>query len=148
VAIFFSRPEAQDRHEKSPPEECFNVSPAKAEEKRTVTLKIHEGFKRELDAYLTFGGKMGEPFAQRIIKLYPDSSKRIGSKRDEWRLHRYDTVCLSFPFFLLLVPLRGDNLQRGDGDNFHVYVLAVKSCIAPCLLFRHCLYTKNHPDLT
>ena len=73
---FFSRPEARDRHEKDRPDECFNVSPAKAEEKRTVTLHVHEGFKREIDEYLRFGGKMGEPFCQRIKKLYPDSSKR------------------------------------------------------------------------
>ena len=73
---FFSRPEARKRHEERPPKECSLVSPAKAEEKRVVTLKVHEGYMRELDAYLMFGGKMGEPFVQRIIKLYPDSSKR------------------------------------------------------------------------
>ena len=73
---FFSRPEARDRHEKSRPDECSDVSPAKAEEKRTVTLHVHEGFKEEIDAYLRFGGEMGELFSQRIKKLYPESSKR------------------------------------------------------------------------
>jgi len=77
---FFSRPEARDRHEQSPPEECLKVSPAKAEEKRTVTLHVHEGFKEEINTYLRFGGKMGELFSQRIKKLYPDSSKR-GSRQ-------------------------------------------------------------------
>jgi len=77
---FFSRPEARDRHEEKPPKECSNVSPAKAEEKRTVTLHVHEGFKTEIDGYLRFGGKMGELFCQRIKKLYPDSSKR-GSRQ-------------------------------------------------------------------
>ena len=77
---FFSRREARDRHEKSPPKECSNISLAKAAEKRMVTLQVHGGFKKELDAYLTSGGKMGEPFSQRIMKLYPDSSKR-GSRQ-------------------------------------------------------------------
>jgi len=138
------------------PEERFNVSLAKAEEKRRVTLKLHEGFKRELDAYLMFGGKTGclSPEGSSSCPRTPrregaDSS--IGSKRDEQRRHRYDTVCLSFPFSRLLVPLRRESLQCGDGINFHVYVvLATKSCIAACLLFRHCLYTRNNPasDLT
>ena len=77
---FFSRPEARKRHEESPPKECSMVSPAKAEEKRAVTLRVHEEYTMELDAYLKFGGTMGESFIQRIIKLYPDSSKR-GSRQ-------------------------------------------------------------------
>jgi hypothetical protein len=77
---FFSRPEARDRHETKRPKQCFNVSPEKAEEKRLVTLREHEGYKIELEAFLTFGVKMGELFCHRIKRLFPDSSKR-GSRQ-------------------------------------------------------------------
>ena len=77
---FFSRPEARDRHEEKRPKQCFNVSAERAEEKRLVTLREHEGYKIELEAFLTFGVKMGELFCHRIKRLFPDSSKR-GSRQ-------------------------------------------------------------------
>lgn len=50
---------------------CTDVSPAKAEEKQMVTSQVFEGFKREQDAYLKFGGKMGEPFARENHEVVP-----------------------------------------------------------------------------
>ena len=73
---FFGRPDARDRHEDKETQACRSVSPAKAEEKRRVTSQLFEEHQREVDAYLRFGGKAVEPFAQKIMRLYPDSSKR------------------------------------------------------------------------
>jgi hypothetical protein len=73
---FFGRPDARDRHEDKETKGCRSVSPAKAEEKRRVTSQLFEEHQREVDAYLRFGGKVVEPFAQKIMRLYPDSSKR------------------------------------------------------------------------
>jgi len=50
-----------------------------------VTLKVHDGFKRELYAYLMFGGETGEPFAQRILQLSPDSSKRESRQQKRFK---------------------------------------------------------------
>jgi len=77
---FFARPDACKRHEEKPPTACTIVSPAEAEEKRRVTLEVFGGYQRELDAHLRFGGTLGEPFVQRIMNLYPKSSKR-GSRQ-------------------------------------------------------------------
>jgi len=77
---FFARPDACKRHEEKPPTACTIVSPAEAEQKRRVTLEVFEGYQRELDAHLRFGGTLGESFVQRIMKLYPKSSKR-GSRQ-------------------------------------------------------------------
>ena len=73
---FFGRPDARDRHEDKETQACRSVSPAKAEEKRRVTSRLFEEHQREVDAYLRFGGKAVEPFAQKVMRLYPDSSKR------------------------------------------------------------------------
>jgi hypothetical protein len=79
-ADFFARQDACRRHEEKPPRACTIVSPADAEVKRRVTQQVFEGFQRDLDAHLRFGRTLGEPFAQRIMKLYPNSSKR-GSRQ-------------------------------------------------------------------
>jgi hypothetical protein len=73
---FFGRPDARDRHEDKETKGCRSVSQAKAEEKRRVTSQLFEEHQREVDAYLRFGGKAVEAFAQKIMRLYPDSSKR------------------------------------------------------------------------
>ena len=73
---FFGRPDARDRHEQKETQACRSVSPAKAEEKRRVTSRLFEEHQREVDAYLRFGGKAVEPFARKVMRLYPDSSKR------------------------------------------------------------------------
>ena len=79
-ADFFARKDACKRHEEKPPSECTIVSPAEAEVKRTVTLEVHKGFERDLDAHLRFGRALGEPFVQRLKKLFPNSCKR-GSRQ-------------------------------------------------------------------
>jgi hypothetical protein len=77
---FFARPDACKRHEEKHPHTCTSVGPAQAEEKRRVTQQVFEGYQRDLDAHLRFGTALGEPFAQRIVHLYPDSVKR-GSRQ-------------------------------------------------------------------
>ena len=72
----FGRPDAQDRHDDDETKGCHSVSPAKAEEKRRVTSQLFEEHQREVDEYPRVGGKAVEPFAQKIMRLYPESSKR------------------------------------------------------------------------
>jgi hypothetical protein len=76
----FARKDACERHEKKPPSECIMVSPAEAEVKRTVTLEVHKGYERDLDAHLRFGRALGEPLVQRLKRLFPNSCKR-GSRQ-------------------------------------------------------------------
>jgi hypothetical protein len=50
---------------------------------------------------------------------------------------------------LLLVLLRGENLQCGAMDGLRIYlVLAVTSCMVVCVLWYRCIYIRSYPDLT
>ena len=42
--------------------------------------RLMKGFERDLDAHLRFGRALGEPFVQRLKKLFPNSCKR-GSRQ-------------------------------------------------------------------
>jgi len=87
---FFGRPDSRDRHEDKRPSPCRRVSPAKAEEKRKKTLEVYEGYKMEIEAYLKFGGEVGENFSRRIKKLYPDSSKRGSRQQSRLKVRRVE----------------------------------------------------------
>ena len=80
--VFFARSDAWERHEEKPPETCTVVSPAEVEVKRGMALEVLEGFERDLDAHLRFGRDLGEPLVQRLMRLFPNSSKRGGREQN------------------------------------------------------------------
>jgi len=65
-------------------------SPAKTEEKRRKMLEVYEKFKMETEAYLKFGGEIGENFSQRIKKLFPASSKRGSRQQSRPKVRRVE----------------------------------------------------------
>jgi len=72
----FGRGDAFARHCKEPPRECVNISPEKAREKREVTERAHEEFKKRLERCQETGEDIGKTFAQIVKEMYPDSCKK------------------------------------------------------------------------
>jgi hypothetical protein len=77
---FFARIDSLSRHCYSRPQECRNVSPAKAEMKRRETERVHAECEERLKRCLKTNEDIGKPFAQIIKEMYPKSSKK-GSRQ-------------------------------------------------------------------
>jgi hypothetical protein len=77
---FFARTDSLERHQRSRPPECFDITPDEAEAKRRETKRVHEVFKERLERCLKTNEEIGTPFAQIIREMYPNSSKR-GSRQ-------------------------------------------------------------------
>ncbi|KAH9958722.1 hypothetical protein BC827DRAFT_547752 [Russula dissimulans] len=77
---FFARSDSLERHYKSHPAECRDVSPVMAEIKRRETTRVHREFEERLHRCLKSDEEVGRPFAQIIRAMYPNSSKR-GSRQ-------------------------------------------------------------------
>ena len=75
---FFARTDALSRHCDRPPTECRDVTPARAEEKRVVTVVIYEDFTRRLEYALRTDNvsSIEKGFAQLVKERFPDSSKK------------------------------------------------------------------------
>jgi len=73
---FFARVDSLKRHNKRPPDECSEVTPAKAAEKIRVTEEEHGVFIQRLEHCLMTGENIGRPFSQIIKERYPESSKK------------------------------------------------------------------------
>lgn len=77
---FFARTDSLERHCKSRPPQCLNVTPEEAETKRGMTEQVHKEFQERLEHCLETGEDIGISFAQMIKDMYPKSSKR-GSRQ-------------------------------------------------------------------
>jgi hypothetical protein len=77
---FFARIDSLKRHRESPPPECLCVSPEEALAKRRATERAHREFQEKLERFLKTGEDIGDLFAQIIMDMFPDSSKR-GSRQ-------------------------------------------------------------------
>ena len=83
---FFARSDSLERHRKSPPDECLNVAPERAEVKRQETERVHKEFMETLERSMGTGEEIGMPFAQIIKSMFPESSKkRSGSSWEQSR---------------------------------------------------------------
>ena len=72
---FFARHDSLKRHCKNRPSRCFGVALHEAEKKRRETERIHEQFKKNLDAYLETNEGAWTTFTQVIKEKYPGTSK-------------------------------------------------------------------------
>jgi hypothetical protein len=77
---FFARSDSLVRHQDNRPPECFGVTPAEAEAKRTETEKVHVAFQETLEKCLGTSGETWTPFSQIIKAMFPKSSK-MGSRQ-------------------------------------------------------------------
>jgi hypothetical protein len=77
---FFARMDSLKRHQTSRPPECLSVTPTEAEAKRRETNKVYEAYKEKLEECLKNDDEIGNPFAQIITEMFPNSSKR-GSRQ-------------------------------------------------------------------
>jgi hypothetical protein len=77
---FFARNDSLKRHQTSRPPECLSVTPTEAEAKRRETNKVYEAYKEKLEECLKNDEEIGNPFAQIIKEMFPNSSKR-GSRQ-------------------------------------------------------------------
>jgi hypothetical protein len=77
---FFARIDSLKRHRESPPAECLCVSPEEALAKRRATERAHREFQEKVERFLKTGEDIGDLFAQIIMDMFPDSSKR-GSRQ-------------------------------------------------------------------
>ncbi|KAH9955140.1 hypothetical protein BC827DRAFT_1238416, partial [Russula dissimulans] len=82
---FFARPESLERHRKTRPPECYDVSPAKAETKRQETERVLREFNERLMYCLKNDEDIGKRFADVIKEMYPGSSKK--KRRQQSGLH-------------------------------------------------------------
>ena len=83
---FFARSDSLERHHKSPPDECLDVTPKRAEVKRRETERVHKEFMETLERSMGTGEEIGMPFAQIIKSMFPKSSKkRSGSSWEQSR---------------------------------------------------------------
>jgi len=73
---FFARTDSLARHRKNRPAECLGVTPEEARAKQTATVQVLEEFEGLLKRYLETNEEIGDPFAQRIKAMFPESSKR------------------------------------------------------------------------
>ncbi len=77
---YFARMDSLKRHQASRPPECLSVNPIEAEAKRRETNKVYEAYKEKLEECLKNDEEIGNPFAQIIKEMFPNSSKR-GSRQ-------------------------------------------------------------------
>ena len=81
---FFARNDSLKRHCKNRPFRCSGISPREAKEKQRETVRIHEQFVKNLDAYLRVNEGTWTPFTQVIKEKYVGSSKR--GRREQSRV--------------------------------------------------------------
>ncbi|KAH9993485.1 hypothetical protein BJV74DRAFT_833033 [Russula compacta] len=82
---FFARRDSLERHCKSRPPGCLNVSPDQAQVKRRETARAHQEFQEKLEECLKSGEDIGLPFAQIVKKMYPTSTKRGSRQQNRLR---------------------------------------------------------------
>ncbi len=87
---YFARMDSLKRHQTSRPPECLSVTPIEAEAKRRETNKVYEAYKEKLEECLKNDEEIGNPFAQIIKEMFPNSSKR--GSRQQNRLKAPRTV--------------------------------------------------------
>jgi hypothetical protein len=77
---FFAREDSLKRHRRNRPAPCRKATPNEAQAKRTVTEQAHKDFEEVLERFLETNEEIGEPFAQRVKAMFPNSVKR-GSRQ-------------------------------------------------------------------
>jgi hypothetical protein len=79
----FARSDSCQRHRGHRPPECLQVTPEKAEAKRSATQTAHDAFIARLREYLTTGKEyIGMSFSKTVKDMYPDSSKKRISREN------------------------------------------------------------------
>jgi hypothetical protein len=77
---FFTRKETLRWHEETRAPECVSITEAEAAVKCTETQKAHDAFQEKLKRCLANTGEAWTPFAQIIVEMFPNSSKK-GSRQ-------------------------------------------------------------------
>jgi hypothetical protein len=77
---FFARSDALARHRRNRPPECQGFTEEGVRAKQRATMRVHEEFEELLKRYIETNEEIGDPFAQRIKAMFPDSSKK-GSRK-------------------------------------------------------------------